>query len=110
MNQIKNIEIKNFKSMRHLKIEDCRRINVFVGYPNTGKSNLLEALSLFSIDRPAVDFSSFVRIGKVPTLFFDGNIRDNIEVKINEDNRIIGELNEDKLLFQWQLAGEGASF
>jgi predicted ATP-dependent endonuclease of OLD family len=110
MNQIKNIEIKNFKSIRHLKIEDCRRINVFVGYPNTGKSNLLEALSLFSIDRPAVDFSSFVRIGKVPTLFFDGNIKDNIEININGDNRIVGELNEDKLFFHWQLAGEGASF
>lgn len=107
---IKNIEIKNFKSIRHLKIEECRRINVFVGYPNTGKSNLLEALSLFSIDRPAVDFSSFVRIGKLPTLFFDGNIKDDIEIRINRDNRIIGSVVEDKVFFQWQLAVEGASF
>jgi AAA15 family ATPase/GTPase len=48
MSHIKNIEIKNFKSIRHAKIEDCRRVNVFIGYPNVGKSNLLEAMSLMS--------------------------------------------------------------
>lgn len=48
MEFIKNIEIKNFKSIRHAKIEDCRRINVFIGYPNVGKSNILEAMSLIS--------------------------------------------------------------
>jgi AAA15 family ATPase/GTPase len=30
-------------------LEDCRRINLFIGYPNVGKSNLIEALSLFSV-------------------------------------------------------------
>jgi hypothetical protein len=110
MNSIKNIEITNFKSIRHVKIDDCRRINVFIGYPNTGKSNILEALSLFSIDRPAVNFSSFVRIGKLPTLFFDGNLKENLEVRINKDNRIIGAVDGDKLFFNWQLAGPGASF
>jgi AAA15 family ATPase/GTPase len=110
MNQIKNIEIRNFKSIRHQKIEDCRRINVFVGYPNTGKSNLLEALSLFSIDRPDADFSSFVRMKELTTLFFDGNVNENIEIRLNGDNRIIGEIMLDKLFFNWQLAGEGASF
>jgi len=48
MNQIKNIEIKNFKSIRHQTIDDCKRINVFIGYPNVGKSNILEGLSLIS--------------------------------------------------------------
>lgn len=110
MNSIKNIEIKNFKSIRHQKIEDCRRINVFVGYPNVGKSNLLEALGLFSIDRPGVDFTTFVRVGKLPTLFFDGNINDKIEIRINGDNRIIGSVEEDFVSFHWQLAGPGASF
>ena len=43
MNHIENIEIKNFKSIRHQKIEGCKRINVFVGPPNVGKSNVLEA-------------------------------------------------------------------
>ena len=41
------LEIKNFKSIEHLDIE-CRRINVLIGEPNTGKSNILEALGLIS--------------------------------------------------------------
>jgi len=44
MNHIKNIEIKNFKSIRHQTIDDCRKVNVFIGYPNVGKSNIIEAL------------------------------------------------------------------
>lgn len=111
MNSIKNIEIKNFKSIRHLKIEDCRRINVFVGYPNVGKSNILEALSLFSIDKPFADFTSFVRAEELTTLFFDGNINEQIEIRINNNNRIIAELfDSNKLLFSWQLTGTDASF
>lgn len=46
MEYIKDIEIKNFKSIRHQLIDDCRRVNVFIGYPNVGKSNILEALGL----------------------------------------------------------------
>ena len=46
---IKYVDIHNFKSIADLKLEDCRRINLFIGYPNVGKSNVLEALSLFSV-------------------------------------------------------------
>ena len=44
---IKNLEIKNFKSIKHLKL-DCKRINLFIGEPNTGKSNILETLGILS--------------------------------------------------------------
>ncbi len=44
---IKNLKIKNFKSIRNLEI-DCARVNVFIGEPNTGKSNILEALGMYS--------------------------------------------------------------
>jgi AAA15 family ATPase/GTPase len=47
-NFIEYMHITNFKSMQDLKVEGCRRINLLIGYPNVGKSNLLEALSLFS--------------------------------------------------------------
>jgi AAA15 family ATPase/GTPase len=82
LEHIKNIEIKNFKSIRHQKIEDCRRINVFIGYPNVGKSNLLEALSLFSINE-ATDFSSIIRMENYTTLFFNGNIEQPASVIVN---------------------------
>ena len=48
-NFIKYVKINNFKSINELKLEDCRRINLFIGYPNVGKSNVLEALRLFSV-------------------------------------------------------------
>ncbi len=112
MQKIDNIEIKNFKSIRHQKIEGCRRINVFIGYPNVGKSNILEALSLFSIDEPDADFSSFVRAEELTTLFFDGNVNEEIEISINNENRMIASLSESnkEIRFDWQLSGDGASF
>ena len=48
-NFIKYVHINNFKSIADLRLEDCRRINLFIGYPNVGKSNVLEALGLFSV-------------------------------------------------------------
>ena len=42
---IKNLHIQNFKSVRDLSLE-CDRINIFIGKPNAGKSNILEAISL----------------------------------------------------------------
>ncbi len=49
MSHLQYIHINNFKSIRDLKINDCRRINLFIGYPNVGKSNILEALGLFTV-------------------------------------------------------------
>lgn len=45
---IKNINIKNFKSIKLLEL-DCRRINLFIGKPNTGKSNILEGIGIFTL-------------------------------------------------------------
>ena len=40
---VQNVEIENFKSIKQLEIE-CRRVNVFIGEPNSGKSNIIEAI------------------------------------------------------------------
>ena len=45
---IKNVSIRNFKSIKELDFK-AKRINVFIGEPNTGKSNILEALGMFSL-------------------------------------------------------------
>ena len=44
---IANLQIKNFKSIKQLDL-DCNKINLFIGEPNTGKSNIFETLGLFS--------------------------------------------------------------
>lgn len=110
MNFIDNIEIKNFKSIRHQKIEGCKRINVFVGHPNTGKSNIIEALSLFSINEDNLNFCDFVRIEKLTTLFYDGDINHQAEVKINDDYRFVAKFEIDKIYFQEQFERQGTSF
>jgi len=93
---IRNIEIKNFKSIRHQKIEDCRRVNVFIGYPNVGKSNLLEALSLFCITHET-KFTDFIRVKEDPTLFFNGFINNTIEVKLNNLYQILCAYSNSEL-------------
>jgi len=40
-NQIRNLEIQNFKSIKYLQL-DCKQVNIFIGEPNVGKSNILE--------------------------------------------------------------------
>jgi len=35
------IEIKNFKSIKHIVLKDCKRINLLIGKPNVGKSKAL---------------------------------------------------------------------
>jgi len=60
---IGSLEIENSKSIKHSKL-DCRRINVFIGKPNTGvESNIIRKLGLLSFGRYGFGFSlrDFVR-------------------------------------------------
>ena len=110
MKFIDTIEIKNFKSILHQKIEGCKRVNVFIGYPNVGKSNIIEALSLFSIDENNFNFCHFIRIEKLTTLFYDGNINNQAEIRINNKHRYVARFDNDRIIFKQQFEGEGTSF
>ncbi|HTL83113.1 MAG TPA: AAA family ATPase [Bacteroidia bacterium] len=81
-NSITTLEINNFKSVKHLKL-DCKRINVFIGEPNVGKSNILESLSLFSASHYNPThrlLSNQIRFERVGNLFFDQDRSHNISV------------------------------
>jgi len=43
---INEIDIRNYKCFEHLKIRDCRRINILVGDNGAGKTSFLEAIWL----------------------------------------------------------------
>lgn len=77
---IHELTIQNFKSIKELKLKP-KRINLFVGKPNTGKSNILEALSLFS-DLSKSYLNDFVRLEKLRHLFYDGDIHQKVNVEI----------------------------
>lgn len=80
---IKNLEVKNFKSIKHLKLE-CKRVNIFIGKPNTGKSNILESIGIFSLlyGRP---LQAFVRFESMTNLFYDQNLGEKIEIKTDDE-------------------------
>ena len=56
MDLIKRIEIKHFRSINELVIEDLSHINVFSGLNDVGKSNVIKALNLFFNNK--VDWNS----------------------------------------------------
>jgi len=76
---IQTLEIQNFKSIRHLQM-DCRRVNLFIGEPNTGKSNILEALGLFSIPH-TWEIQDFVRMESMDDLFYEHDISQRVMVR-----------------------------
>ncbi len=95
MEKIQNIEITNFKSIKHLEINDCNKINVFIGMPNAGKSNILEALSLDCIIEKQLPFDflkKFIRHSQLNELFFEGNISNDFLVKINNATIVASDI------------------
>lgn len=46
MDGFKRIDIRNFRGIDHLEIDDCARVNVFLGQNNSGKTSILECLLL----------------------------------------------------------------
>ena len=89
-----NLEIRNFKSVEHVELS-CRRVNVLIGKPNTGKSNILESLGLISYvghSSRGVSLDSFVRCEDVTDLCYGGLLSRPIEITLNRSRSIGGEL------------------
>jgi len=88
---IEEVEIENFKSIRHLKLK-CRRINVFIGEPNTGKSNILEAIVglpstfYYNPGRFGGNTKLFVRFEKYSNIFYDNDLEDVVKVRFVKFN------------------------
>ncbi len=77
---IPNVSIENFKTIKELQF-DCRRVNLFIGDANTGKSNLFEAFSLLNFHR---DLSKFIRFHEISHLFHEYDTRKEIVVKAGD--------------------------
>ncbi|MGC9145704.1 MAG: AAA family ATPase [Nitrososphaeria archaeon] len=65
------LEVENFKSLKNVTV-NCKKINLIIGEPNTGKSNLLEAIGVLSWLGYMNFFSikSFVRMEMMADLFY----------------------------------------
>lgn len=85
---INQLTIRNFKSVKELNVS-CRKLNVFIGEPNSGKSNIIEALALRSQNAFGEKLNQEIfRYKTIADLFYDFNINNPIEI-ISENQRSI---------------------
>lgn len=86
---IDRIKIQNFKSIRELEISGCKRINLFIGRPNVGKSNILEALALLSTSWEKL--TDVIRVENLRELHYNGNIDKEalLEIQRQGDNKYL---------------------
>ncbi|MFG6425152.1 ATP-dependent nuclease [Lepagella muris] len=90
---INSVSIENFKSVKSVTLSDCRRINVLIGRPNVGKSNLLEALALFDVpymvNSSNKSLKSLVRIENIADLFHNGVSGAAIRITADENTLML---------------------
>ncbi len=108
--KVKNLEIKNFRNISSLKLEFNDEINVICGENAQGKTNIIEALWLFSgakSFRNSKD-NEFIKFGEK-----EAKIMANFEMlgvenqaQINFSDKKIAFLNEKKLQNASNLAGK----
>ena len=73
------LDIENFKSIKKLNIK-TKRVNIFIGEPNSGKSNILEALFLVSMNSSEF-ISDIMRGDDIGNIAHDANFNMPIHMK-----------------------------
>ena len=64
---------------------DCRKINLFIGEPNAGKSNILEALGLLSWCgnwEGHESLKEYIRFEYMGNLFYDNSTEESVKIEI----------------------------
>ena len=87
-NAIHTLRIQNFKSIKDVTIQP-HRVNLIIGQPNVGKSNILEAMSLLGgmvYDKEGGKFmEGQIRYENIRNLFYDNDWSETIEILANEE-------------------------
>ena len=97
---INELEIMNFKSIEHLKISP-KKINILIGHPNTGKSNILEALGLCSsMGHDPMGLGSYIRFDRTLDLFNNTDIENTISISINKQIKYEVEMEGSNCTFK----------
>jgi len=125
MQAITQLQIRNYKSIEQVDLS-CSRINVLVGEPNVGKSNILEALDLsflswiFSMNESfqkeghrQIDLKDYFRVEKVADLYHLGNVARPILIShpgFSYDVKVMLAKINGKSIFEWTSGGQITAF
>ena len=104
-----NLECKNFRNLSDIQITPCDNMNVICGENAQGKTNLIEAIWLFTgakSFRGSKD-NAFVKFGEEKAVcsldFKSGGIENNAQIEIKEKRT--ATFNQNKLKSAAALAG-----
>ena len=104
---VKNLEIKNFRNIKNINFTPDEKMNVICGPNAQGKTNLLEALWLFTGAKSFRGESEFIKFGeqeaKIKLLFQREGVKTSAAIEIKERKKAF--LNENALASPGKLAG-----
>ncbi|MBY0433581.1 MAG: AAA family ATPase [Cyclobacteriaceae bacterium] len=102
---IKNLSIQNFKSIKSLDLA-CKKINVFIGEPNAGKSNVIECISMWSANQ-TIKLTSLMRLKNLTDLFFDNQTDLKIQLGLNDLTLSVSfDGNSGSFIFSFEKSGQ----
>lgn len=127
---IERIKIRNYKSVQELDLP-CKRYNVFIGDTSSGKSNILEALSLLSqgviqfdrgLNAHAFD-KRVIRYDRLSELFTNADLREpitveadaaDVNVHFDQKDQLMkfrfSDMNGNKSEYHFQMPGNQVQF
>ncbi len=82
--KMSKLRLKDFRNFKELEIEFAERLNIFVGENGQGKSNLLEAIALLSLNESFryADNENMIRFDQ-PASFIEGELyRNGLDYKV----------------------------
>lgn len=79
---IEFLKIRNFKSIKEAEIR-CKKVNIFIGKPNSGKSNILETIGLLSYFAFGGNPEHFFRTTRSRELFYDKDLSKELSLITN---------------------------
>ncbi len=107
---VKNIKIENFRNIEKLELEPCEKVNIIYGKNAQGKTNILEAIWLFSGAKSfrTIKEQEFIRISapffRNEMVFDDGERENNAILRLSDKKEVM--LNGVKKKTSASLAGK----